>query len=93
MVVCDGMNRQKATITLDRAKAAAAVSLLGAKSVSMAVDIALDRLIRVEQLRRDISAYGHQPQTEDELALAEMDVEFDLNDDDVDYGALYGVEP
>jgi hypothetical protein len=86
------MIRQKATITLDRRKAATAVSLLGAKSVSMAVDIALDRLIRAEQLRRDIAAYGHQPQTQDELALAQIPVEFDLGDDDVDYAALYGVE-
>jgi hypothetical protein len=84
------MAREKATVTLDRGKANAARSLVRAKSLSETIDIALDRLIRAERLRRDLAAYAATPQTDDEIALAEMRVELDLGDDDVDYEAMYG---
>jgi hypothetical protein len=41
-------------------------------------------------LRHDIAAYARIPLDEGELALADIPVEFDLNDADVDYDALYG---
>jgi hypothetical protein len=84
------MARTKATITLDREKAAKAASLLGSRSISEVIDVALERLIRAEQLRHDVSAYTRQPPTDAELVIADLVVEFDLADDDVDYDALYG---
>jgi len=78
---------------LDRDKADVARSLTGAASVSDVLDLALDRIIHDEQLRNDIAAYRRQPVTDNELALAELHVEFDLGDDDVDYEAIYGEQP
>lgn len=86
----EGMAREKATVTLDRDKLARAKALLRARSMSETIDVALDRLIRGEQLRHDVAAYGRAPQTADELALADAAFDFDLGDDDVDYEALYG---
>ena len=84
------MARVKATITLDREKVARAAALIGGESMSEVIDIALDRLIRSEELRHDIAAYLRQPMTEDELAAGQPPVQFDLDDADVDYDALYG---
>lgn len=84
------MAREKATITLDRAKVDTARSLIHAASISETVDVALDRLIRSEQLRRDVAAYTTHPPAADELAVTDLPVEFDLDDDEVDYDALYG---
>jgi hypothetical protein len=85
------MAREKATITLDRSKARAAMALIRSDSMSDVVDVALDRLIHAEQLRRDVAAYLGAPQgAEDELLLAGLPVRLDLDDDDVDYDALYG---
>jgi hypothetical protein len=83
------MAREKATVTLDRKKADAAKSLVRAKSLSETIDIALDRLIRTERLRRDVAAYASQPLTNEELAVTDLPVAFDLGDDDVDYEAIY----
>jgi hypothetical protein len=82
------MARQKATITLDRDKAALARSLVGAASTSAVVDLALDRLIRDERMRRDIEAYRKTPPTQEELAVALAGDHGDLADD-VDWDALY----
>jgi hypothetical protein len=84
------MARQKATVTIDRNKLATAKALIHVRSMSETIDVALDRLIRAEQLRRDVAAYTRAPLRADELAIADMPVEFDLDDDDVDYEALYG---
>jgi hypothetical protein len=84
------MAREKSTITLDRIKADTARSLIDAASISETIDVALDRLIRSEQLRRDVAAYRATPPAADELAVADLPVQFDLDDDDVDYDALYG---
>ena len=84
------MARDKATITLDRSKVAKAASLIGERTMSDVVDVALDRLIHAEELRRDIAAYASIPFGVDELAVADLAVEFDLADDHVDYEALYG---
>jgi hypothetical protein len=84
------MAREKATITLDRDKVARVASLVGGRSMSEVVDIALDRLIQAEELRRDVAAYARQPLSDEELAVTDLPVELDLADDDVDYEALYG---
>jgi hypothetical protein len=84
-----GMVREKATITLDRSKARDAMLLLEVRTVSEAVDRALDRLIQTERLRRDIAAYGRTPPADAHLALVEVPAAFDLHDDDVDYESDY----
>ncbi len=81
------MVKQKVTITLDRAKADQARSMLGAGSTSEAVDIALDRVVHAERLRQDIAAYRRVPPTEKDLELALL-VATTL-DDDTDWEALY----
>ena len=77
-------------MNLDRHKVEQARSLINAGTMSETIDIALDRLIRAEELRRDVAAYGREPNTDDEAALANAPIELDLDDDDVDYDALYG---
>jgi hypothetical protein len=84
------MAHEKATITLDRAKLDRAKALIHAKSVSATIDAALDRLIRTEQRRRDVLAYLNRPLTKGELAVGDLPVDLDLDDDDVDYDAIYG---
>ena len=84
------MARNKATITLDREKAARAAALVGGRNMSDVIDLALDRLIRSEQLRRDVAAYARQPLDDEEFALVDLPLELDLGDADVDYDALYG---
>jgi hypothetical protein len=84
------MAREKATVTIDRQKVGAARALVGARSISETLDIALNRLIETEHLRRDIAAYRGRPPDDRELAVADLAVELDLGDQDVDYEALYG---
>lgn len=74
---------------LDHAKARAAKSLIGAPSISETIDVALDRLVRAEQLRHDIAAYTGRPLDSDELAVGDLPVVLDLDDDEIDYDALY----
>jgi len=84
------MVRGKATITLDRAKVARAGALMGGGTISGVIDLALDRVIRAEELRRDVAAYARLPVDEHDLAVADLPVEFDLDDDEIDYDAIYG---
>lgn len=84
------MGKEKATITVDRAKLEAAKALLRAKSISETIDTALERLVRTERLRRDVAAYRNVPLDDRELAIADLPVELDLDDADVDYDAQYG---
>ena len=84
------MARGKATITLDRQKVDTARALLGTRSISQTVDVALDRLIRSERLRHDVAAYLREPLAPGELAIADLPVELDLDDADVDYDEIYG---
>jgi hypothetical protein len=86
------MAKEKATITLDRAKAAAARALMGASSTSEVIDIALDELIRSQRLRADIGAYQRVSATEDEVKLAMFGDTSGLADD-TDWEALYDDEP
>lgn len=82
------MARQKVTITLDRAKATTAIALVGAASTSEVIDVALDRLIRAERLRRDMAAYREQPPSDADFALALMADGAGVADD-TDWEALY----
>jgi hypothetical protein len=84
------MVRQKATITLDRDKVARASSLVGGASMSEVIDLALERLIQAEELRGDVAAYMRQRLGDEELAFADLSVQFDLADEEADYEALYG---
>lgn len=84
--------RSKATITLDRDKVTRAGALVGRTSMSEVVDVALEHLIRSEELRRDVAAYTRREPTQDEITLGELPVRLDLADDDVDYAALYGTD-
>jgi hypothetical protein len=86
------MAKEKATITLDRAKAATARALLGLDSTSEVVDVALDRLIRTERLRADVAAYGRVPPTQEELELSSLGDTSGLGDD-TDLDALYPDDP
>lgn len=86
------MAKQKVTITLDRAKADEARSLVGGTSTSQVVDVALDRLIRAERLRRDIAAYRDHPPSDTEDVLALLADSSGLADD-TDWEALYDDEP
>lgn len=86
------MARQKATITLDRTKARDAMALVEVHTMSEVIDLALDRLIRAERLRRDVATYGSGPAADLDLALADIPVTFDLDDTDVDYESDYAVE-
>jgi hypothetical protein len=83
----DGMAREKVTITLDRSKAESARALVGAASTSEVIDLALDRLIRTERLRRDVAAYRRLPPTGAEADLALLDA-VGL-DDPTDWEMLY----
>jgi len=82
------MAREKATITLDRSKAATARALLGVGSTSEAIDVALDELIHAARLRTDIAAYQRTPPTQDEVALASLGDIGGIGDE-TDWEALY----
>ncbi|MDP9343949.1 MAG: hypothetical protein M3Q23_18030 [Actinomycetota bacterium] len=82
------MAKQKVTITLDRSKADNARSLVGARSTSEVVDIALDHLIRAERLRHDVAAYRRHPPTQDEGEIALL-AETSGIDDETDWEAAY----
>jgi hypothetical protein len=84
------MARQKATITLDRRKIDEARELTGQKSTSAVIDLALERLVRAERLRRDIEAYRRTPLGDDELLIGDLPVALDLDDAEVDYEKHYG---
>ncbi len=86
------MAREKVTISLDRAKVAAARALAGVDSISGVIDLALDHLILTERLRADIAAYRRLPPTRDEVGL---DLLADFSDiaDDTDWEGLYADEP
>jgi hypothetical protein len=86
------MAKEKATIALDRAKAAAAQTMVGARSTSEVIDVALDRLIQTERLRADIAAYRRVPPGETEADIAQLADASGLADD-TDWEALYPDEP
>jgi hypothetical protein len=80
--------KEKVTITLDRAKANHARALVAARSISETIDLALDRLIDAERLRADIAAYNRIPPTAPEAAIAVLADTSGLADV-TDWEALY----
>lgn len=84
------MAKQKTTISVERHKVDEARRLTGAASTSAAIDLALDRLIRGERLRRDLAAYNGTPPTEDEVALAAVTPSWHDLADETDWDAVYG---
>jgi len=85
------MGKDKVTITLDRAKAARARALVGSSSTSEVIDLALERLIRTEQLRADIAAYQQVPPTDAEIQLGMMG-DYSGLADETDWSGLYPEE-
>ena len=81
------MAKEKATITVDRAKLTEARALLGVKSGSAAIDIALSELILRARLRRDIEAYTRVPTTDQEIALGDLPADWSDLADDTDWDA------
>lgn len=89
------MAKDKVTITLDRAKADRARSLVNAGSTSEVIDLALDRLIRAARISRDVEAYRRRPPVEDEFELAQLppdDLRYSALDDDTDWEQLYALD-
>lgn len=84
-----GMTKWKTTISVERSKIDQAQQMTGAGTISATVDIALDRLIRSERLRRDIAAYAATPPTEEEAALATIDPDWSNLTDDTDWESVY----
>lgn len=82
-----GMAKEKATITVDRAKLAEARTVLGAGSASATIDIALSDVIRRARLRRDVEAYTKMPQTGEEIALGDVAPHWGDLGDDTDWNA------
>lgn len=87
------MAREKATITVDRAKLERVRALTGASSASQAIDLALAEVIRLDRLRTDIAAYRKQPSSDDEIGLAQQRRGWSDLDDDTDWNVVYGDDP
>jgi Arc/MetJ family transcription regulator len=84
------MPRLKTTVSIDQQNLRDASELLRLTSTSEVVDVALVRLVQSERLLRDLRAYLGRPPTAEEAMFGSVPVRFDLDDDDVDYEALYG---
>jgi hypothetical protein len=81
------MPKEKATITVDRAKLAEARALLGAASASAAIDIALSELIRRHRVLNDVKAYAAMPLSEDETERGLVAPDWRDLADDTDWDA------
>ena len=66
--------------------------LTGAHCTSETIDIALNRLVRAERLRRDILAYQQTPPTDEERVVAGLADYAALAEDDTDWGQIYGLD-
>ncbi len=87
------MAREKATITVDRAKLALVRELTGSPSASAAIDVALGELIRLDRIRRDVAAYTAVPQSDEERAVARVAPSWRDLADDTDWAELYADDP
>jgi Arc/MetJ family transcription regulator len=81
------MAKEKATITVDRAKLAEARAVLGVSSASAAIDVALTELIRRARLRHDVEAYTKTPPTDEEVNLGIIPPDWSDLADDTDWEA------
>ncbi|MDA8284946.1 MAG: type II toxin-antitoxin system VapB family antitoxin [Actinomycetota bacterium] len=79
------MAKEKATITVDRAKLAEARAVLGVSSASAAIDVALSQLLRRHRVLRDARAYIETPPTAEESALGLTSPGWDSLADDTDW--------
>lgn len=84
-----GMTKSKITISVDPEKIAEIRRITGAESVSGAIDLALDQVIRRVRTLGDIAAYQAMPATADEIAWASFRVPADDIDDDTDWDAMF----
>jgi hypothetical protein len=87
-----GMAKEKATITVDRAKLSEARAVLGVTSASAAIDVALSELLRRHRLRHDVEAYARAPQTREETALGLSRAAWRDLADDTDWEAEWPVD-
>jgi hypothetical protein len=83
------MAKEKATITVDRAKLSEARAVLGVSSASAAIDVALSELIRRHRVLNDVKAYTTSPQTAEEAALADALPDWSDLVDDTDWDAQW----
>jgi hypothetical protein len=81
------MAKEKATITVDRAKLSEARTLLGVSSGSAAIDVALSELLRRHRVLRDVDAYTRTPPTTGESALGHSLPDWRDLADDTDWDA------
>jgi len=83
----NGMAKEKATITIDRAKLSEARAVLGVSSTSAAIDIALSELIRRHRLLHDVEAYTRTPPADENAALGYALPDWSDLSDDTDWDA------
>jgi Arc/MetJ family transcription regulator len=81
------MAKEKATITVDRAKLAEARVVLGVSSASAAIDVALTELIRRRRVLNDVEAYSKVPSTDEEVAFGHVVPDWSDLADDTDWEA------
>ncbi len=86
----NSMTKDKATITVDRSKVDRVREITGAANTSQAIDVALNELIRLDRLRRDVAAYSRIPPSPDEIALAGSPPDWADLADATDWEAVYG---
>ncbi|MHB8294069.1 MAG: type II toxin-antitoxin system VapB family antitoxin [Acidimicrobiales bacterium] len=83
------MAREKATITVDRAKLSEARAVLGVSSASAAVDVALSELLHRYRVLRDVEAYTRTPPTDEEAALGHALPDWSDLADNTDWDAVW----
>ena len=83
------MAKEKATITVDRAKLAEARAVLGVSSASAAIDVALTELLRRRRVLHDVEAYMGTPPTDEEVALGHVCPDRGDLADDTDWDAQW----
>ncbi len=81
------MAKEKATITVDRAKLSEVRALLEVSSASEAIDVALTELLRRYRVLRDLRAYARMPTTEGEAVLGGIAPDWSELADDTDWDA------
>jgi hypothetical protein len=81
------MAKEKATITVDRAKLSQARAMLGVPTASAAIDVALSELIHRRRILNDVEAYTRTPPTDEEVALGLASPDWQDLADDTDWDA------
>ena len=81
------MPKEKATISVDRAKLSEARAVLGVSSASAAIDVALSELLRRRRVINDVNAYTRTPSTAEEVVLGNIFPDWIDLVDDTDWDA------